>query len=125
MLVSVYKNKYSSFKRENEKNEDFSYEEHDTTNENRLQDFVAKIIAEVSGVEYIYCRREGQINYVWAVINELDPEVRRKIYKQETVIIDLLPDEVFDFHVIARMNKPVESMISQEGIELIYRKSDR
>lgn len=124
MLASVYKNRYSSFKRENEKNEDFSYEEHDTTNENRLQDFVAKIIAEVSEVEYIYCRREGQVNYIWAIINELDPQVRRAVYKKETAIIDLFPDMDFDFNIIARMNKPIQSIISQDGIELIYKKSN-
>ncbi|MBI3995602.1 MAG: hypothetical protein HY349_06475 [Nitrospirae bacterium] len=124
MLASVYKNKYSSFKRVNEESEDFSYEEHDTTNENRLQDFVAKIIAEVSGVEYIYCRREGQVNYIWAIINELDPQVRRAVYKKEMAIIDLFPEMDFDFNIIARMNKPIQSIISQDGIELIYKKSN-
>ena len=93
--------------------------------ENKLQNFIGRIIAEVSEVEYIYCCREGQVNCIWVFINELDPEVRREVYKKEIIISDLLPEEVFDFHVIARRNKPVQSIFRQDGIELVYKKSNR
>jgi hypothetical protein len=132
MLTSIYKNKYSSFKLENEENDDFSYEEHDDTTkldfkfynsyEDRLQNFIANKLKEVKEIEYIFCQREERAYLVWIVINELNPEVRRKIYKKEKDIIRLFRGEVFDFYVIARMNKPIQTIVNQTGTELIYQK---
>lgn len=88
--------------------------------ENRLQTFMSKRISEVDAVEYIYCQRENDIYLVWIIINDLNPEARRAIYKKQRDIIDLFPDETFDFYVVARQGKSPEAMINQRGVELIY-----
>lgn len=90
--------------------------------EDRLQKFIEQKIKVVNEVEYIYCRRQEQLYFVWVLINKFDPAVRRKIYQREKEIIRMFPEEIFDFYVIARMNKPAQSIISQPGIELIYQK---
>lgn len=135
MLTSIYKNKYSLFKLMDKGNEDFSYEEHgDTTKlefkldnsyENKLQNFIADKLKEVKQVEYIFCQREERAYLIWVLINELDSEVRRAVYQKEKEIIRLFRNEVFDFYVIARMNKPAQTIISKTGTELIYKRPKR
>lgn len=84
---------------------------------------ICKKIADVNKVEYIYYSRQGEVNSVWVIINELDRGVRKQIYKKQMAIMDYLRTELFDFHVVARMNKPLTSIINQENISLIYKKT--
>lgn len=88
--------------------------------EDRLQKIIADRIKGVSEVEYIFCQREEDIFLVWTVINKLDVEARRRIYRKQREIIDLFKDETFDFYVVAREGQAPESIINQDGVELIY-----
>lgn len=99
--------------------------EYSNSYEDRLQKFIRQEIAKIIEVEYIYCRREEPVYFVWVLIKEFDPAVRRKIYQKQKEIIAMFPDEVFDFYVIARLNKPAHLIINQSGVELIYQRPNR
>ena len=87
---------------------------------NRLQNFISQRIAEVVEVEYIYCCREEQAYFVWIIINQFDPSVRRKIYEKQKEIIRRFRDEMFDFYVVARLDQPPDSIVKHRNVELIY-----
>ena len=50
---------------------------------------------------------------VWSVVNGSSDAVRYQIYGRESAIMDLLPDVVFDFHVMDRCHRPVSELISE------------
>lgn len=80
--------------------------------EDSLKVYLARQIFEVPEAERVFCRRQDNIYFVWTVIDQLDYDVRRKIYQKQKAIVHLFGDEVFDFYVVARRGKPPGSIIS-------------
>ena len=95
-------------------------EDYYNSNENRLQNFISKKLSEVTEVEYIYCCREDQAYFVWIIINQFDPSVRRKTYEKQKEIIRRFREEMFDFYVVARLDQPPDSIVKHRNVELIY-----
>ena len=95
------------------------------SDENRLQEFISHIIGSVGEVERIFCQREEHAYFVWIIIKELDRSVRRKIYAKQKQVISLFGEENFDFYVVASLDKPMDAIINQVGLELIYNKTDQ
>ena len=94
--------------------------EHHNSYEERLQTTIAKKIAEVPEVEYIYCERQDRAYLVWVIINQLDPSARHRIYEKQRELIGRFRDENFDFYVVARLDKPPELVVNQTSMELIF-----
>jgi hypothetical protein len=90
--------------------------------ENRLQDYIALKLSEIPEVEAIFCQRDERTYFVWVVIREYDPMVRRSIYAKQKEVINIFHQEEFDFYVIARKGQPFDTIIHQEGVELIFQK---
>ncbi len=68
----------------------------------------------VKEVEAIFIDREGEADYkVISVINERDAAVREKIYAREEEVMRMYPTMRFDFHVLARMNRRLEDVITK------------
>ncbi|HKZ42707.1 MAG TPA: hypothetical protein VJ044_17220 [Candidatus Hodarchaeales archaeon] len=96
------------------------YSEYLNSYDDTLKKFVARQIASVPEVEYIYCQREEHAYFVWILINKLDQNVRKKIYAKQREIIDLFSEEIFDFYIVARLDTPADTVIT--GPELVYKK---
>lgn len=92
--------------------------------EDRLQKSISEKISEIEAVERVYCKREEHTYFVWIVINRLDPSIRRAIYQKQREIIRLFRDEIFDFYVVARLDRPLNSLIGEESVELIFERSE-
>jgi hypothetical protein len=90
--------------------------------EDRLQTYIARKLSEVPEVESIYCLRNELTYFVWVVIGEYDPEVRRRIYVKQKEVVRVFHEEEFDFYVIARKGQPLDMIIHQEGVERIFQK---
>jgi hypothetical protein len=90
--------------------------------ENRLQDFIKNQISKVTEVEFIFCRSEEQAYFVWTIINKLDPNVRKTIYEYQKFIVQSFPEQMFDFYIVARTDDPIDSIVGEKGMELIFSK---
>lgn len=65
-------------------------------------------------IEAVYIDRESDGNYkVISVVNERNPEIRDRVYQREEAIMEAYPTMRFDFHVLARMNRKLEDVITK------------
>jgi hypothetical protein len=84
--------------------------------------FIGWEFALVDEVERVYVQCEDREFQVSVIVNERDPQVRRKIYAREQALMDELPNADFDFHIIARGNRDLTDTLSDYG-KLVYRKN--
>jgi hypothetical protein len=92
-----------------------------------LRDFIAFAIGAIPEVEAVFVTmdktaRGDRIIYVWTVVRESLPEVRRKIYAKEIEIIDKSSDFDFDFNIIASHGRDPQSVVADSAVALAYRK---
>lgn len=70
----------------------------------------------VPEVEAVFIDRESDGEYrIISVVNERDAAVRQKVYAREEEIMEAYPSVRFDFHVLARMNRKLEDVITKAG----------
>lgn len=70
----------------------------------------------VPEVERVFIDREGDGEFrVISVVNKRDAEVRDRVYDREEAIMQAYPGLNFDFHVIARMGRKLEDVITKAG----------
>lgn len=86
-----------------------------------LSDVISSVLSNVEEIQKIYIFEESLSNlHVWSVVSEKKPDVRKKIYAQEKILIRYFKDFVnFDFH-IAEISD-VE-YLTQQNVFLIYKK---
>src|SRR5947207_3742628 len=63
-----------------------------------LNEFIAFELSLVREVEYVYTAYRNAVFYVWIVVDQFEPEVRKRIYDREKAIIDEFSDFEFDFY---------------------------
>ncbi|MGH9691585.1 MAG: hypothetical protein ACRD4C_10970, partial [Candidatus Acidiferrales bacterium] len=67
----------------------------------------------VPEVETIFVERAGEGDYkIISVVNQRDAAVRERVYAREFEIMGAYPNMKFDFHVLARMNRRLEDVIT-------------
>lgn len=70
----------------------------------------------VPEVEAFFIDRESDGEFrIISVVNERDATIREKVYAREEEIIAAYPSVKFDFHVLARMNRKLEDVITKAG----------
>jgi hypothetical protein len=74
--------------------------------------YVAKQILAVKGTEYVYVKATDRVVRVWTVVDSPGEPVFDAIYDREKAIIDELNPIRFDFHVIAREGRPINSIVT-------------
>lgn len=68
----------------------------------------------VNEVEAVVIDRESDSVYkVISVVNERDAGIREKVYRREEAIMEMYPFINFDFHVLARMNRKLEDVMTR------------
>lgn len=87
-----------------------------------LRDFISGELAAVQEVEAVLTSREGKVFYVCTVVNESAPEIRRKIYEREQLIIDEFSDYEFDFDIISRHGRDMASFIGASDLEPMFQR---
>ncbi|MBU4448290.1 MAG: hypothetical protein KKD99_06865 [Proteobacteria bacterium] len=92
------------------------------TKEYSLENYIADRISEITEVEYIFIRKDGNVMDVSIIINKLDRTVRDRIYDIEYSMIDRFRDDYLDFHVISRDDRDINKLFSPKAI-MIYRRS--
>ena len=84
----------------------------------RLADFIGFEMSLVPQVENVFIHRiedSARDIRVLVIVNDRDPKVRTDIYKREQAIMDELPFSEFDFHIIARENRPLSDIVTDAG----------
>jgi hypothetical protein len=74
----------------------------------------------IPAVESVWTCRQGNVFYVWSVVNHPTPDIRRSIYEQECSIIDQFEEYEFDFDIIPRRDRDTNSVFSDPNIELTF-----
>ncbi len=70
----------------------------------------------VPEVENVFFEREGDGEFrIISVVNERDAAIRDRVYAREEAIMEAYPGLKFDFHVLARMGRRLEDVISKAG----------
>jgi hypothetical protein len=79
----------------------------------RAEVFIWFEVSMVPEVESVVVEREesGKQFSVVTIVNDNDPDIRRKIYAREKAIIDAHPGLYFDFHVRPRLNRPLTDLV--------------
>jgi hypothetical protein len=73
---------------------------------------IANRILAVPGTEYVYVKPGDGVVQVWTVVDSPEESVFDAIYDREKALIDELRPLNFDFHVIAREGKSINSIIT-------------
>ena len=94
------------------------------TKDDSLESFIVKNISRIPEVEYILLLSTDNYYEIWTVINELDREVRDRIYDIEYNILEQFPDLYFDFHVVCRNNGSIKHIFPTKAI-IFYRRVDQ
>jgi len=84
----------------------------------RVADFIGLEMSLVPEVETVFLHRSEESAKdmrVLVVVNARDPKVRTEIYKREQAIMDELSAADFDFHIIARENRPLGEIVTDAG----------
>ncbi len=70
----------------------------------------------VPEVERVFFEREGDGEFrIITVVNKRDAAIREKVYAREEAIMQAYPGLNFDFHVVARMDRKVEDVLTKAG----------
>ena len=81
-----------------------------------------EIGAAVPEVEVVFSSVESGTCYVWTVVTESNPGVRRNIYVKEKSLIDRFPNLAFEFNIIASRGQDPMSVIGDPALELAFRR---
>jgi len=70
----------------------------------------------VPEIERVFFDREGDNEFrIISVVNRRDAAIREKEYAREEEIMRTYPGLNFDFHVLARMDRRIEDVITKAG----------
>jgi len=70
----------------------------------------------VPEIERVFFENEGDKEFrIISVVNERDAAIREKVYAREEEIMKAFPGLTFDFHVMARMNRKIEDIVTKVG----------
>jgi hypothetical protein len=71
-----------------------------------------ELISQISEVEAVLGMLDNGAFSLWSVTDEVSVEVEDRIYEMEGKLMDMFPDEGFDFHLIERRSRPLEEIVS-------------
>ncbi len=70
----------------------------------------------VPEIERVFFEHEGDKEFrIISVVNKRDVAIREKVYASEEEIMKAFPGLSFDFHVMARMDRKIEDVITKAG----------
>jgi hypothetical protein len=76
----------------------------------------------VKEVEAVFVDRESDGEFrIISVVNDRNAALRERVYAREEAIMDTYPGLKFDFHVLARMNRKLEDVITKAGGKIFER----
>ncbi len=84
-----------------------------------VEEFVGLELARVPGVEQVLTS-PGEDMLVWTVVNHASEEVHYRIYDREGALLDMFPDQGFDFYVLDRRGRQVEELVT--GMKPIFQR---
>lgn len=88
-----------------------------------LENFFSSFFSSIPEVEYVFLdQKDDRLLNVLTFINSLKRDVREKIYEVEQKIMAYFDEANFNFHVIARSDRPIERIRPNRGV-LIYKRS--
>jgi len=81
-----------------------------------VETFARIELSLVLEVERVFFEHEGACEFrIISVVNKRDPEIREKVYAREEEIMRAFPGLNFDFHVVARMDRRIEDVLTKAG----------
>lgn len=73
---------------------------------------IGRSFSDIQAVERVHVIRDGITCTVFTVIDDDDEEAIDRIYNQERFVIHQFPGLHFDFNVIARRGRPLDTILS-------------
>lgn len=85
-----------------------------------VETFARMELSLVPEIECVFFEHEGKNEFrIITVVNKRDVAIREKVYAREEAIMQEYPGINFDFHVLARMDRKIEDVITKVG-KLIF-----
>ena len=81
----------------------------------RPEDFIWLEMSMVPQVESVFVDLHGNSFRVTTVVNDRDPELRRRIFARERAIIDELANYNFEFDILTRMGRELGELVSKKA----------
>lgn len=69
-------------------------------------------LVSIPAVETVMARRAGNRCAIWTVADRLDDQIRETIYWQEWELMGQYPDLDFDFRLLERQGRPLETLVT-------------
>ena len=69
-----------------------------------------ELLSGIIEVEAVMARCEGNRHRLWTVVDRVDDATRDAIYWQEWALMERYPDVDFDFHILERRGRPLDTL---------------
>jgi len=79
-------------------------------------------LATIPAVEAVMARRTGDRYAVWTVVDRIDDQTRETIYWQEWALMEQYPESDFDFHLLERRGRPLETLVTVTAMDFFIRR---
>ena len=67
-------------------------------------------------------RRTGDCYAVWTVVDRVDDQTREAIYWQEWALMEQYPESDFDFHLLERRGRSLETLVTVTSVDFLMRR---
>ncbi len=79
-------------------------------------------LAAIPVIEAVMAQRAGNQYAIWTVANRVDEETREFMYWQEWALMEQYPDLDFDFHLLERQERPLETLVTVTDMDVFMRR---
>jgi hypothetical protein len=79
-------------------------------------------LVSIPAVETVMARRAGNRCAIWTVADRLDDQIRETIYWQEWELMGQYPDLDFDFRLLERQGRPLETLVTVTDMDVFMRR---
>jgi hypothetical protein len=88
-----------------------------------LRDYIAFSLGAVPEVQAIFASQQGRVWHIWTVVSESTPEVRKRLYDKEKMILGHFDGATFDFNIIASRERDPIRLVADPSARIVYRES--
>ena len=86
-----------------------------------LQRFVADRFFEIANVTAVAFQYDEGVLHVWTIVELWDEAAAKHIYALELQIMDQFSGMLFDFYMIPKNKRPIESLLNKVSAHILYR----
>ena len=77
-------------------------------------------LAHVEEVAAVVVATEGKVLRVCIVVKQSSPEIRRRVFERERVVIEDFPEYEFEFDIVTLRDLDIRSLADDPNLELAF-----